>query len=62
MENYDTLSRYTDNFVCDMKDQREFSKFNEEFPEHSLNLTNLYKIELDEEGLLSLVVDENLII
>ncbi len=42
MENYDTLSRYTDNFVCDIKDQREFSKFNEEFPEHSLNLTDLY--------------------
>lgn len=42
MENYDSLSRYTDNFVCDITDKRNFSKLNETFSSHTLDLNNLY--------------------
>ena len=46
LENYTTLYRYMDSFVCDEKDQRDFSYLNI-FTDYSLNLDNLHNISTD---------------
>lgn len=42
MEDYNTLFRYTDNIICDNMDLRNYSSFNREFPENSIDFQNLY--------------------
>ena len=42
MEDYSTLSRYTVNIICNKMDLRNYSSFNKEFPENSIDFQNLY--------------------